>query len=251
MTDYRSLPKFPGYRIGDNLDVQTFTKMGWKSLKVRFGSVVLSVGGDYKSINIIDLAESVFPNIQDLVDPFDSSVTYLLNENYPGYLFGDDGSVWTCKKGGGGLRKTYRKLSPYLNNKNRRITSLTDANGKSQVVVVARVVLETHVGPCPPKMEACHNDNNPSNDKLTNLRWDTRKGNHADKLKHGTHNKGSRHNLAKVDEVDVMEIRRLYESELHLPRYGRKYTMQYLANMFGLDTTMISKIIKRQNWKHI
>lgn len=34
---------------------------------------------------------------------------------------------------------------------------------------------------------ACHNDGNPSNSTLSNLRWDTAKGNSADAIKHGTH----------------------------------------------------------------
>ena len=52
---------------------------------------------------------------------------------------------------------------------------------------VHRLVLTAFVGPCPDGMEGCHNDGNPMNSRLDNLRWDTRSGNHLDKRKHGTH----------------------------------------------------------------
>lgn len=51
---------------------------------------------------------------------------------------------------------------------------------------VHRLVLEAFVGPCPPDMEACHNDGNPANNHVSNLRWDTGSANMRDKRDHGT-----------------------------------------------------------------
>lgn len=50
---------------------------------------------------------------------------------------------------------------------------------------VHRLVLEAFVGPCPPGMECCHNNGDPSDNRVENLRWDTKKSNAADKRKHG------------------------------------------------------------------
>lgn len=51
-----------------------------------------------------------------------------------------------------------------------------------------RLVLEAFVGPCPEGMEACHfPDRDPSNNRLSNLRWGTRSENRFDAVKHGTH----------------------------------------------------------------
>ena len=51
---------------------------------------------------------------------------------------------------------------------------------------VHQLVLMAFVGPCPsPKHEGCHNDGNAGNNKLDNLRWDTARGNQADRRKHG------------------------------------------------------------------
>ena len=49
---------------------------------------------------------------------------------------------------------------------------------------VHRLILEAFVGPCPVGFEACHYDGNPANNKLYNLRWDTRLGNNLDRRRH-------------------------------------------------------------------
>jgi hypothetical protein len=52
---------------------------------------------------------------------------------------------------------------------------------------IHRAVLEAFVGPCPEGMEACHNDSDPSNNHVSNLRWDTRFGNCQDIKALGSH----------------------------------------------------------------
>lgn len=59
--------------------------------------------------------------------------------------------------------------------------------GKAHHRLVHRLVLEAFVGPCPEGMEACHWDGDPTNNRLENLRWDTRSENHRDAARHGTH----------------------------------------------------------------
>lgn len=53
--------------------------------------------------------------------------------------------------------------------------------------LIHRLVLMAFVGPPPDGMEACHNDGNPTNNSLENLRWDTRSANRYDSVRHGTH----------------------------------------------------------------
>ena len=52
---------------------------------------------------------------------------------------------------------------------------------------VHRLVLEAFVGPCPAGMVTCHRDDNPSNNHLSNLRWDTESANQFDKVRNGNH----------------------------------------------------------------
>lgn len=60
------------------------------------------------------------------------------------------------------------------------------ANGERRNEYVHRLVLESFVGPCPDGMQACHNNGNPSDSRLENLRWDSPSSNMLDKQVHGT-----------------------------------------------------------------
>jgi hypothetical protein len=59
-------------------------------------------------------------------------------------------------------------------------------NGVPWTSNIHQLVLIAFIGPCPPGMECCHNDGNPSNNHLDNLRWDTRSANNLDRIRHGT-----------------------------------------------------------------
>ncbi len=83
-------------------------------------------------------------------------------------------------------------------------------HGRKVVARVHRVVMEAFVGPCPDGMEVCHGDGDPMNARLDNLRYDTRKANHADKKRHGTSNSGSRHGNSKLTEDQVLRMRSNY-----------------------------------------
>ncbi len=52
---------------------------------------------------------------------------------------------------------------------------------------VHNLVLLAFVGPRPDDYQCCHNDGNPLNNNLENLRWDTRSANMLDTIRHGTH----------------------------------------------------------------
>lgn len=65
------------------------------------------------------------------------------------------------------------------------------AAGQHSAPLVHRLVLEAFVGPAPSGAEACHQNGNPHDNRVENLRWDTRRENVADAIRHGTH-RGSR-----------------------------------------------------------
>ena len=77
-----------------------------------------------------------------------------------------------------------RKLSKA--NKHDRSTLSLYKDGAMATRTVHILVLEAFVGPRPAGMEGCHNDGDANNCVLRNLRWDTPRGNAADKKKHGT-----------------------------------------------------------------
>ena len=65
--------------------------------------------------------------------------------------------------------------------------SVSLSNGRAVVRLVHHLVLEAFVGPRPDGAECCHGDGDASNNRLSNLRWDTHRANVLDAVAHGTH----------------------------------------------------------------
>lgn len=53
-------------------------------------------------------------------------------------------------------------------------------------VAVHKLVLAVFRGPCPDGMEGCHRNGNHQDNRLRNLRWDTKEGNEGDKRRKRT-----------------------------------------------------------------
>lgn len=67
------------------------------------------------------------------------------------------------------------------------------------------LVLEAFVGPRPsPEHDGCHGDNNKDNNHLSNLRWDTKEGNIADRRSYA----GDDNPNAKLTKTQREEIKR-------------------------------------------
>ncbi len=111
-------------------------------------------------------------------------------------------------------------------------------NNKSMVCRPHKLVMEAFVGIRPQGMECCHNDGNPQNNHLSNLRWDTPKNNHADKIKHGTTNRGERCGAAKLTLEQVNAIR----NDNRLQRL--------IAADYGVLQNTISRIKSGKRWSH-
>lgn len=69
-----------------------------------------------------------------------------------------------------------------------------------------RLVLTVFVGPCPEGMEGCHNDGDPSNNHVSNLRWDTRRSNILDAIKHGAHVNTSKTHCPRGHELELPNL---------------------------------------------
>lgn len=73
---------------------------------------------------------------------------------------------------------------------------------------IHRAVAFAFIGPPPSdRHEIAHNDGNPLNNRVENLRWTTRSDNFADKVRHGTHNRGDRHPNVKVSDAAIRALR--------------------------------------------
>lgn len=84
------------------------------------------------------------------------------------------------------IRRRAQLLVATLNDQGRPHVTLRKPGSRVHRKVHS-LVLSAFVGPRADGMEACHGDGNPANNRLENLRWDTRRGNRLDAVRHGTH----------------------------------------------------------------
>lgn len=98
-------------------------------------------------------------------------------------MLGKDGVVQAKR---GGIMRPRRLRSGH-------ITTGLHARNVSNTVLVHRLVLSTFVGPPPDGTECCHNNGNPADNRLANLRWASHLENMDDQRRHGTN-----HNSAKT-----------------------------------------------------
>lgn len=106
-------------------------------------------------------------------------------------------------------------------------------NGELRRFLVHQLVLLTFEGPCPDGMEVCHNDGDPSNNCLDNLRYDTRVENQRDKFRM------FRHDRQKLSEMDVANIRRDLDNGIRTVEIAEKY---------GVGQRQIYYIKNNQHW---
>jgi hypothetical protein len=85
-------------------------------------------------------------------------------------------------QGGRPRRVNGRDLRQYVDGERRHWVNLTRA-GRGSSQKVSRLVLLAFVGPAPAGMICCHSDDDPHNNRLTNLRWDTHSANRFDAVK--------------------------------------------------------------------
>jgi hypothetical protein len=112
---------------------------------------------------------------------------YFVPNSRDAYCVGSDGSVWSRYvlgsggKGGWVLGDDWVEKSLILSGMYLRCA--LSFNGKEVLATVHQLVAGLFIGPCPPGLHVCHNDNNSQNNHVCNLRYDTPKGNHHDRFK--------------------------------------------------------------------
>ena len=80
-------------------------------------------------------------------------------------------------------RRATRKLQP---DSSGHLNVMLQKDGKTGTGYrVHRLVMAAFVGPCPADMEVCHNNGDPTDNRLANLRYDTRAANVRDCIDHG------------------------------------------------------------------
>ena len=110
------------------------------------------------------------------------------------------------------------------------------------------LMLEAFVGPRPTNYDACHTNDIPDDNRLENLRWDSKSQNRLDSVRNGTHavsfrpQIGQKHYKAKVSDADVLRIR-----EALLFGADRKD----ISSTHGISLNSVHQIATRRSWRHL
>ena len=129
-------------------------------------------------------------------------------------------------------RKQVKSTSGYL-------TIVLSKYGVSKRHSVHRIVLSSFIGEPIEKSDCCHLDGVRTNNSLSNLRWDSRKGNMADTVSHGTRRSGEKINFAKLTKEQVIRI-------IVDPRKQKA-----IADEYGICQSAVSLIKNKARWKHL
>ena len=90
-----------------------------------------------------------------------------------------------------------------------------------------------------------HLDDNPWNNKLSNLAWGSRLENASDALRNGRYKIGAEHPRTKLCNEIVLKIRAEYQ------RNTRNKGSTALAKRYSIDPSSVRSIVTRKTWTHI
>lgn len=165
--------------------------------------------------------------------------TARLIPGWPDYAVTTEGEVWSKRR----EKTRWRRLRPGECGHAGHLHVGVSKDGKRYYRKVHHLVLEAFVGPRPAWTECCHGDGNPKNNALSNLRWDTRKENMADRDRHGTMVRGELVGNAKLTADLVRTIREL--------RFIEKLTQREIAEYIGVSQSAVADVLLRKKWKHV
>jgi hypothetical protein len=150
----------------------------------------------------------------------------------PRYLVGEDGVI---------VGPRGWPLKPWVtDNGYQQVHVMID--GQRRGVTVHIIVCETFHGPRPDGQEVAHGNGDQLDCAAVNLSWKTRPANHADKIAHGTAQRGETANNRKLTEAQVRAIRDGSAG-------GR--SNYSLAKEYRMSINQIGRIVRREAWAHI
>lgn len=101
---------------------------------------------------------------------------------------GDVRSLPRVTRGGfSGVRRVKGKILRPVKRPTGHVQVILSDGERREHHDIHRLVMVSFIGPPPPRMEVCHNNGEPSDNRLVNLRYGTRSENIYDAVKHGAH----------------------------------------------------------------
>lgn len=161
-----------------------------------------------------------------MMHPTGSMIEFREIPGFPEYLAASTGHIWSKSR----LDCLGRTWGGYwLKGKPARSGHLRVGlyrRGKQVWRYIHRLVLESFAGSCPLGHETCHNNNDPTDNRVENLRWDTHLENFKDSVRAGTNKLGrmlgESHPRHKLCEREVHQIRQLVTEGVSQQTIARK-----------------------------
>jgi hypothetical protein len=170
-------------------------------------------------------------------------------EGYPNYEISNIGRVRTLAhsetfyRGGKALsRKRPAKLRKTpISRLGYPVVELSNGEGPRQFLVHV-LVAEAFIGEAPEgKPFVLHNDDNPLNACICNLRYGSPLENSADMVERDRSAKGSKHGLSVLNEISVAEIKSKFAGNSNAA----------LGRMYGVHADTIRDIRSGRTWHHV
>jgi hypothetical protein len=178
-------------------------------------------------------------------DPYQYGVVI---ENFPGYCVTPDGTLWVRlirqNRRPALIGETWAEKKQTVGKEGYLQVGLCNGSGKAKIFFVHCLILTAFRGPCPPGMQACHDDGDPANNWLSNLYWGTPQQNWEDRKRHGRSGgiKGEKHKWAKLTAPAVYAIREALAAGTTKAELARRYNVTPMT-IRGIET--------RRTWAHL
>jgi len=166
-------------------------------------------------------------------------------KGHDGYLISDKGEVYSCwvNKGRHGLVKenTFKKIG---GSKSKSGHILFRFGRKEKAQYLHRLVYENFVGDIPEGKVIRHLNDDPSDNRLSNLEIGTQKDNVQDAIRNGKIVIGERHHSSKLTNNVVRKIRSIKENEPNKPN-------REIAKCFSVSRRTVDRVLKKEIWGHV
>ena len=134
-----------------------------------------------------------------------------------------------------------REMRPYVRPDGYMSLHLADSNGENRRWYLHRLVLLTFRGEAPEGYEGCHNNGDPSDNRLSNLRWGTSSDNKNDTVLHGRHNNAIRQECIRGHRLSGPNVTR-WESARGVRKCKACHRASAYIRSKGMPTSMMQEV---------